>query len=277
MQVVRSRAEVRRARAALPSPVGLVPTMGALHAGHASLLARARRECAAVVASLFVNPTQFGPHEDFARYPRDEAADLERFEAEGVDVVFVPPVEEVYPPGASTSVEVGRLGEVLEGAARPGHFRGVATVVTVLLMLTAPQRAYFGQKDGQQTVVVRRLVRDLGLPVEVIVGATVRDADGLALSSRNAYLSPEERRAAPVLYRALEAAREAHAAGERDGEQLRQLMRATVTAEPLARLDYASAADLESLEELAVLDRPALLSLAVRFPSARLIDCLVLS
>jgi pantoate--beta-alanine ligase len=253
-----------------------VPTLGALHAGHASLLQRARAESASVIGTLFVNPTQFGPNEDLARYPRDEPADLQRFESAGTDVVFVPPVEEVYPPGSSTTVDVGRLGQVLEGAARPGHFRGVATVVTILLELTRPDRAYFGQKDGQQTVVVRRLVRDLGLPVEIVVCPTVREHDGLALSSRNQYLSPEERRAAAVLFRALSAAAAAHQRGERDGERLRDLIRREVEGEPLGALDYASVADPETLEELSRVDGPALASLAVRFPSARLIDCLPL-
>lgn len=250
--------------------------MGALHEGHASLVRRARQESSAVVASIFVNPTQFGPHEDFSRYPRDEDADLAMLESLGVDIAFVPTVEEVYPPGASTTVDVGRVGEMLEGAARPGHFRGVATVVSILFSLVRPDVAWFGQKDGQQVVVVRRLVRDLGLPVDVRVGPTVRDPDGLALSSRNVFLSPQERRAAPVLFRALRASAEAVSRGERDAEQLRDAMRRVLAAEPLARPDYVSVADAETLDELAVLDRPALASLAVRFNATRLIDCLPL-
>ncbi len=273
---MRDREALRGARGRLVEPVGFVPTMGALHAGHASLLAHARRNDASVVASLFVNPLQFGRGEDFERYPRDEAADLAAFERAGVDLVFLPEPAAIYPPGASTRVDVGPLGERLEGAARPGHLRGVATVVTVLFDLVRPTRAYFGQKDGQQCVVVRRLVRDLGLPLEVVVLPTVREPDGLALSSRNAYLTPEERRAAPVLHRALVAAEDRWRTGERDGERLRATMREVLAGEPLATTDYVSVADAETLEELETVDRPALASLAVRFPSARLIDCLPL-
>jgi pantoate--beta-alanine ligase len=276
VNIVRDRESLAAARAALPHPVALVPTMGALHEGHLSLLRRAAADNASVVVSIFVNPTQFGPAEDFARYPRDEAADLALLEANGVGVAFVPTVEEVYPAGSTTSVEVGPVGEVLEGAARPGHFRGVATVVTILFSLVRPARAYFGQKDGQQAVVVRRLVRDLGLPLEVVVCPTVRESDGLALSSRNHYLADDERRAAPVLSRALLRADEAYRAGERDGARLRDLMRGELESQEVGRADYVSVADIETLEELATVDRPALASLAVRFPSARLIDCLPL-
>lgn len=250
--------------------------MGALHAGHVSLLRRARAECASVVVSVFVNPTQFGPGEDFERYPRDESADLAVLESAGSELVFIPAVEEIYPAGSSTSVDVGRPGELLEGAARPGHFRGVATVVTVLFALVRPDIAFFGQKDGQQAVIVRRLVRDLGLPIAIVVCPTVREVDGLALSSRNRYLSPEERSAATVLYRALSAAARAYAGGEREAGALRRQMAGVLAGEPLARPDYVSVADTETLEELEHMDRPALASLAVRFPSARLIDCLPL-
>lgn len=276
MQVVRERAALLAARQSLPDPVGLVPTMGALHAGHRSLLEHARADNSGVVASIFVNPAQFGPDEDFERYPRDEAADLETMRGAGVDLVFAPPVTEIYPDGFAARVEVGPLGDLLEGAIRPGHFAGVATVVTVLLSLIRPERAYFGQKDGQQAVIVRRLVRDLGLPGEIVVVPTVREPDGLALSSRNRYLSPEERSAAPVLYRALTAAGAAHGAGERDAQRLRELMQRELETEPLARADYVSVADAETLTELERIERPALASLAVRFPSARLIDCLPL-
>ena len=250
--------------------------MGALHAGHESLLRRARDECASVVASVFVNPTQFGPHEDLERYPRDEHGDLAVLRASGVDACFMPPADEVYLPGASTSVDVGALGEVLEGAARPGHFRGVATVVTILLSLVRPARAYFGQKDGQQLVVVERLVRDLGLTPEVVACPTIREADGLAMSSRNAFLGEAERKAATVLSRALIAAEDAYEAGERSAKSLRALMREAVEREPLAAIDYVSVADARTLEELTTVDGPALASLAARFPSARLIDCLPL-
>ncbi len=273
VRIVRDRASLAAIRAALPGPVGLVPTMGALHGGHVALIERARAECASVVVSIFVNPMQFGPGEDYERYPRDLEADLRTCAAHGVDLVFTPDVPTIYPPGHSTTVDVGPLGTVLEGAARPGHFRGVATVVTILLDLVRPDLAYFGQKDGQQVVVVGRVVRDLALAVGLVVVPTVREPDGLALSSRNAYLSAAERAAAPVLYRALRAAVDDYARGERDAERLRARMREVLAAEPLARPDYVSVADRETLEELAAVDRGALLSLAVRFPSARLIDC----
>ncbi len=256
--------------------VGLVPTMGYLHAGHVSLVERARRECAAVAATIFVNPTQFGPGEDFARYPRDLARDARLLEQAGCDLLFAPPVEEVYPPGCETRVDVGRVSAPLEGERRPGHFVGVATVVLKLLNIVQPKRAYFGQKDAQQLAVIRRLVRDLDLPVEVVGCPIVREADGLALSSRNSYLGPEERRAAPVLFRALAAAREAHAQGERDAEALRRRMLAVLEAEPLARVDYVSVADPATFAELVRVTDGALLSMAVRLGRARLIDNLVL-
>jgi len=264
---------MRAARAALPSPVGFAPTMGALHDGHASLVRRARNECASVVASVFVNPTQFSPNEDFGRYPRDEAADLAMLESLGVDFAFVPSVEEMYLPGATTFVDVGPLGDVLEGAARPGHFRGVATVVAMLFSLVQPDRAYFGQKDGQQSVVIRRMTRDLALPVEIVVCETVREADGLALSSRNRYLTSDERAQAPALHRALQAAATALADGERSADKLRSVMLDALAHAPLGTPDYVSIADAETLEEMSFVDRPALASLAVKFPSARLIDC----
>jgi pantoate--beta-alanine ligase len=237
-------------------------------------LQRARGESGSLVASIFVNPTQFGPNEDFTKYPRDEGADLAMLESLGVDVAFLPTVEEMYPAGAVTSVDVGRLGEVLEGESRPGHFRGVATVVTVLFDLVQPTRAYFGQKDGQQSVVIKRFTRDLGLPVEIVVSPTVRESDGLALSSRNRYLTEQERLQAPALFRALQAAADAVAGGERSVDQLRDLMGSELDVASLGTPDYVSVADAETLEELQTLDRPALASLAVRFPSARLIDCL---
>ena len=273
MRVVRTRAELREARAALPGPVGFVPTMGALHEGHASLVRRAREEGASTVASIFVNPAQFGPNEDLSRYPRDEAGDLEMLESLGVDLAFLPGVEDIYPLDHQMSVDVGSLGDVLEGAARPGHFRGVATVVSILFNLVAPDRAFFGQKDGQQSVVVRRLVRDLGMPVEVVICPTVREADGLAMSSRNRYLTADERAQAPTLNRALQAAASALAAGDQSAESLRELMRRELSGASLGTVDYVSLADAGTLQELEVVDRPALASLAVRFPSARLIDC----
>jgi pantoate--beta-alanine ligase len=279
MQVVESIAALRAARAQLASggALGLVPTMGYLHAGHLSLVEQARAECAAVAVSIFVNPAQFAPHEDFESYPRDMQRDLALLRDAGVTLVFAPPAAEVYPPDFRTYVDVQDVTETLEGAARPGFFRGVATVVCKLLNMVQPERAYFGQKDAQQTVVVRKLVRDLNIPTEIVVGPTVREPDGLAMSSRNAYLSPPERAAAPVLFRALRAAQERYAAGERSGEALRQTMREVLAAEPLAQPEYVSAADPLTLRELEqVGERGALLSLAVQVGPARLIDNVVL-
>ena len=276
MRVVRTRQDMREARLALAEPVGFVPTMGALHEGHASLVRRAGEECASVVVSVFVNPAQFGPNEDFSRYPRDEAADLALLESLGVDVAFLPTVEEMYPPGAVTSVDVGRLGEVLEGAVRPGHFRGVATVVAMLLNLVEPHKAYFGQKDGQQSVVVRNVVRNLAIPGQIVICPTIREPDGLAMSSRNRYLTPDERAQAPSLHAALQAAAVALTDGESSADSLRKMLLERLAPATLGKVDYVSVADADTLEELVTVDRPALASLAVRFPSARLIDCLPL-
>ena len=274
VQTARSIADVRAALAGAAAPVGLVPTMGALHEGHLSLAERARGECATAVASLFVNPTQFGPNEDFDRYPRDEQRDAALLAEHGVDVLFAPAVADVYPEGHTTSVLVrGPLTERLEGAHRPGHFDGVATVVTKLFTIVAPQRAYFGQKDAQQLRVIRQFTRDLDLPVEIIGCATVREPDGLALSSRNVYLSPDEREQALALSRGLDRARGAFATGTTEAEALRGLVRAEIEAQPLATIDYVSVADTTTLEELeGAVQRPALLSLAVRFGTTRLID-----
>ncbi|MBA3945135.1 MAG: pantoate--beta-alanine ligase [Herpetosiphonaceae bacterium] len=274
MKVVATIAAVRAARPEL-GRLGLVPTMGFLHAGHLALAAQARAECEAVAVSIFVNPSQFGPNEDLARYPRDMEHDLALLEAGGVDLVFVPAVNEMYPAGFTTWVDVEQLSAPLEGAHRPGHFRGVATVVCKLLNIMMPERVYFGAKDAQQTVVVRRMVSDLALPSEVVVVPTVRETDGLALSSRNIYLDPAQRQAAGILYRALTAGRQAWLAGECNAQALRQLMVAMITAEPLAQIDYVSLAEPETLVELdAVADR-ALASLAVRFGTTRLIDNLI--
>jgi pantoate--beta-alanine ligase len=277
MQVATTVAEMRELRRAMSGDVGLVPTMGYLHEGHLSLARAARAANAHVVASIFVNPTQFGPDEDFERYPRDAERDLSLLEREGVDVVFMPAVEEMYPDGASTFVDVsGPVTEVLEGAARPGHLRGVTTVVAKLFNIVEPARAYFGQKDAQQLVVVRKMARDLRMPVEIAGCAIVREPDGLAMSSRNAYLSPEERQAALSLSMALRRAEELFASGERDAERLRGAMRDVLGAEPLARVDYVSVADPDSLQELARVETSALASLAVRIGSTRLIDNTVL-
>jgi pantoate--beta-alanine ligase len=246
--------------------------MGALHEGHMALVRMARADNATAVVSIFVNPAQFGEGEDFADYPRDIDADLAKLEEAGVDLVFTPPVEEVYPDGFDTHVDVGEIAKPLEGKARPGHFRGVATVVCKLLTLAGPDRAYFGQKDAQQCLVVKRLNTDLDLGARIVVVPTVRELDGLALSSRNLYLSPEQRRAAPVLYRALQAGQRLVEDGVADAEAVRRRIRETIGGEPLARIDYVSVADARTLRELATLDRPALASLAVYFGETRLID-----
>jgi pantoate--beta-alanine ligase len=276
MEIATTVADMRKLRRQMPGSVGLVPTMGYLHEGHLSLVRGARGAEDHVVASIFVNPTQFGPQEDYQRYPRDTDRDLAALERERVDIVFMPPVEEMYPEGFDTHVEVERLTEVLEGAHRPGHLRGVTTVVAKLFLIVQPHRAYFGQKDAQQLAVVRRMARDLDMGVEVVGLPTVREADGLAMSSRNAYLSPSEREAAPVLSRSLRLAEDLWREGERDAEAIRERMRALIAAEPLARIDYVSVADVETLRELETVDGPALVSLAVRIGTTRLIDNVVL-
>ncbi|HSK53027.1 MAG TPA: pantoate--beta-alanine ligase [Clostridia bacterium] len=271
-EVVRTRAALRVALARSARPLGLVPTMGWLHDGHRTLVRRARDESSTVVVSIFVNPRQFNQATDFTKYPRDEARDLAICEEEGVDLVFAPPVEEVYPPGFDTVVSVGAVARPLEGAARPGHFDGVATVVAILFGLVGADRAYFGQKDAQQVMVIRQMARDLAIGTEVIACPTVREPDGLALSSRNVHLSAAERAAAPVLHRALLAARARWERGERSGEVLRSAMREELAGEPLAEPEYVSVADGTTLLELDRVDGPALASLAVRFGSTRLID-----
>jgi pantoate--beta-alanine ligase len=271
-RVARTRAELRAALAEAPRPVGVVPTMGWLHAGHRALMQRARVADATTVVTIFVNPRQFGDPRDLEQYPRNEARDVAICEEEGVDIVFAPGAEEVYPPGFDTTVRLGAIAEPLEGAARPGHFEGVATVVAILFDLVGAEHAYFGQKDAQQVLVVRRMATDLAIPTEVIACPTVREPDGLALSSRNVHLNAEERAAAPVLHRALLAAREAWSGGERTAEVLRERMRAELRKEPLAEVDYVSIADGETLRELDRVDGPALASLAVRLGSTRLID-----
>ncbi len=267
---------VRTWRKERAGSVGLVPTMGALHAGHVSLVEAARRETDRVLVSVFVNPTQFGPREDYARYPRDLEKDEALLERAGADAVFAPSVEVMYPGGAETTVDVGSVAAPLEGERRPGHFRGVATVVLKLLEIATPDRAYFGEKDAQQLAVVRRLVVDLDVPVEIRACPIVREPDSLALSSRNAYLSPAERRAATVLIRALRAAEEAWRQGERRGDALRESMRRTLQGEPLARVDYAAVADPASFREIDVADGPVRLLLAVYVGETRLIDNLLL-
>jgi pantoate--beta-alanine ligase len=272
LRIVRSRAELREALADAPRPVGLVPTMGWLHDGHRALIERARADNATTVVSIFVNPRQFGDPADLEKYPRSEERDIAICTEEGVDLVFAPGVEEVYPPGFDTTVKLGAVARPLEGAARPGHFDGVATVVAILFDLVGAEHAYFGQKDAQQLLVIRRMALDLALPTEVIGCPTVREPDGLAMSSRNVHLSPEERAAAPVIRRALVAARSLHERGERSAEALRSEMRRVLALEPLANPEYVSVADGSTLQELATVDGPALLSTAVRFGSTRLID-----
>ena len=276
MEMLSTIASVRQWRKSQPGAVGLVPTMGFLHDGHVSLVHRARAENDRVAASLFVNPTQFGPGEDLSRYPRSLSRDREIFEAAGCDLLFAPPVEEMYPPGCETAVEAGSIAARLEGERRPRHFRGVATVVVKLFGIFSPTRAYFGEKDAQQLVVIRRVVQDLNVPVEIVACPTIREADGLAMSSRNSYLNERERRAAPVLFRALTAARDRFAEGERRAGELRRIMREVLAAEPLARIDYVSVADPATLNELDIVAGPALLSLAVHIGPARLIDNLAI-
>jgi pantoate--beta-alanine ligase len=260
--------------------VGLVPTMGALHSGHASLLRRARQERDAVVMTLFVNPMQFGEPADLAAYPRDEPADVARAEELGVDLLFAPPLEEMFPAGRpAVTVDPGPLGERLEGAARPGHFRGVATVVARLLNLAGPVAAYFGEKDAQQLAIVRRMVRDLGFPVTIVACPTVRESDGLAMSSRNALLDPREREAAGCLFLALSTAAELARGGERSAPVLVAAMAREIGATPPARLDYATVVDDASFEEIGELEagRPARALVAAGFGAVHLIDNLRLS
>jgi pantoate--beta-alanine ligase len=272
MRTVDSLAELRSVRSSMDGAFGLVPTMGALHAGHSSLVARARAECRHVGVSIFVNPAQFGAGEDFGNYPRNAQRDLDLLEELGVDLVWTPATESIYPPGYQTWIDVEEVGAPLEGKCRSGHFRGVATVVAKLLNAFLPDKAYFGQKDAQQVVVLRRMVQDLNFPVELVVCPTIREPDNLALSSRNVYLNPAERQAATVLYRALSAAREKYGRGERNAEVLRGVMRTVVRSEPLACEQYISAADPDTLGELQQIENGVLLSLAVRIGKARLID-----
>jgi len=271
-RVLRTRAELRAAMPEAARPVGLVPTMGWLHDGHRSLMQRARAENATTVATIFVNPRQFDEASDYTRYPRDMENDLAICAAEGVDIVWIPEVEEVYPPGFDTTVSVGAVAEPLEGAARPGHFDGVATVVAALFALIGAEHAYFGQKDAQQVMVIRRMALDLALPTEVIPCPTVREPDGLALSSRNVHLTADERAAAPIIRRALRAACDAYAGGERGGDVLRGLMEEVLALEPTAQVEYVSVADALTLAELGSIEGPVLFSMAVVFGTTRLID-----
>lgn len=275
MQIIKQKHELRtaiqRARET-GRTIGLVPTMGALHAGHLSLVGASRAAGDFVVATIFVNPTQFGPREDFERYPRTLEADLAAFEAAGAELVFVPEKKEVYRIEHATFVNVASVAEPLEGACRPGHFRGVATIVLKLFNMVTPDRAYFGQKDYQQTLVVRQMATDLDLPIEICVCPTVREPDGLAMSSRNAYLSTDERRQALVLYRSLRRAVEMVKGGETNSEVVRQAMLVCFEEAPDAALDYLAIVDRDTLQPLTTIDRPAVAVVAARVGNTRLID-----
>ncbi|MCD6391239.1 MAG: pantoate--beta-alanine ligase [Dehalococcoidia bacterium] len=272
MEVVKTIPELRTLRQKLSGTVGFVPTMGHLHEGHLALVKQASMENSAVIVSIYVNPTQFSLSEDFADYPRDLNRDLELLRREAVDIIFVPSDDEMYPPGFSSWVEVEEVTERLEGASRPRHFRGVATIVTKLLNIVRPSRAYFGQKDAQQVAVVKRIVADLNMGVEIVVVPTVRESDGLAMSSRNIYLSSRERQAATILFQSLMLARQLWQDGEKNTDKIQQQMTSLIQKEPLAQIDYISIADAETLEELKSIDRPALAVLAVRIGKTRLID-----
>lgn len=276
MQVAETIAELRAHRSRLHGSLGLVPTMGSLHEGHLALVRRARAENDLVAVSIFANPIQFNSSDDFDRYPRDLERDLQLLAAEGVDLVLAPPVTEIYPPGFATYVDVGVVTEPLEGSARPGHFRGVATVVSKLFHIFQPDRAYFGQKDAQQVMVIKKMVTDLDFPLSIVVVPTVRDQDGLALSSRNARLTAGERDAASAIPDALRAAIRLYEEGERSAAVIRAAVLERLSHEPLLQPEYVSLADTQTLRELDVLDRPALLSLAVGVGQVRLIDNVML-
>ena len=276
MQIIETVSDFRAAERSCPRPLGLVPTMGYLHDGHLSLVRRARSDNATAAASIFVNPTQFGENEDLSTYPRDMEGDLEKLRREGVDLVFAPPASEVYPTGFDTSIDMGAIARGLEGEHRPGHFSGVATVVCKLLTIVRPDNVYFGQKDAQQCLVIKRLNADLNLGANIVVMPTVRDPDGLALSSRNAHLTPENRQSALALSRALRLAETLCAEGVRDADTIRSNMLLVLNTEPAAAIDYVSITDAETLQELTTIDRPALVSLAVHIGPVRLIDNTVL-
>ena len=276
MEIVYTLNDLYSTRLSFSGTVGLVPTMGYLHEGHLSLVRRARDECDHVVVSIFVNPTQFGPSEDLSKYPRDLDRDLNLIEPLGTDLVWMPSAEIMYPQGYQTWVEVEAMTRPLESAMRPGHFKGVTTVVAKLFNGVQPHKAYFGQKDAQQAAVIRQMTRDLNFPIEIVVCPIVREPDGLAMSSRNVYLDPEQRKAATVLYRSLSAAKDAYDNGKRDAEKLRQIMKELIASEPLAQMQYVSCADYDTLEELEKVKGKALLSMAVFLGKTRLIDNFVL-
>ena len=272
MQVARSVAEMKKLRRECAGSVGLVPTMGYLHEGHLELARRARSENAVAVATIFVNPTQFGPKEDFKAYPRDLDHDLAMLEKAGAGIVFVPEDGEMYPAGYETWLEVRGITAKLEGKSRPTHFQGVTTVCNKLFNITEPHRAYFGQKDAQQAIVIQKMVADLNMNLEIVVCPTIRESDGLAMSSRNTYLTKEERPSAAVLYKSLCLARDMYEKGERDAAKMRQAMHGLITGEPAAKIDYISIADAASLDEVDIIGGRVLVSLAVRLGKPRLID-----
>ena len=276
MKVIEKINDMRQLRQQLAEPVGFVPTMGYFHEGHLALVRQARAENSSVVVSIFVNPTQFGPQEDFKQYPRDTQRDLALLEKEKTDIVFMPSVTEMYPPQFNSWVEVSKVTERLEGAARPGHFRGVTTVVAKLFNIVQPTRTYFGQKDAQQAIVIKKMVADLNMNLEIVTVPTVREPDGLAMSSRNTYLNPQERRAALALYKALNLAQKLYSQGERDADRLRREVLALIQKEPLATIDYVSVASADTLDELDTITAPALVSMAVSIGKTRLIDNVVL-
>lgn len=276
MEIVETIEGMKALRRETSGPVGFVPTMGYLHTGHISLVRQARTDNSLLVVSIFVNPIQFGPNEDFADYPRDKERDLALLKQENTDVVFIPSNAEMYPHSFSSWVEVEKITGRLEGNQRPGHFRGVTTVVAKLFNIVEPTRAYFGQKDAQQALTIKKMVADLNINIEIIVLPTLREKDGLAMSSRNVYLNPHERQAATVLFRALTLAQKLRDNGEKNAKLMRQEMVALINKEPLARIDYVSIADTETLDELNEIDRPALASLAVRIGKTRLIDNILL-
>jgi len=276
MQIAKTIAEMKALRMKSLGSVGFVPTMGYLHDGHLALVKQARVENSVVIASIFVNPTQFGPTEDFKTYPRNTERDLAMLRKERTDIVFMPPAEEMYPEGFSSWIEVENVTDRLEGSCRPGHFKGVATVVAKLFNIVEPSRAYFGQKDAQQALVIKKMVADLNMNLEVIVAPTVRESDGLAMSSRNVNLNPQERQAATVLFKALTLARNLWGKGERNAKHMCQEMTSLISKEPLAKIEYVSIANAQTLEELPKIDSPALASLAVRIGKTRLIDNMLL-
>jgi pantoate--beta-alanine ligase len=276
MKVIEKIDDMKRLRLELAEPVGFVPTMGYLHEGHLALIRWARTENSSLVVSQFVNPTQFGPEEDFSQYPRNPEHDLALLTKERVDIVFMPSEDEMYPPRFNSWVEVGKITERLEGASRPGHFRGVTTVVAKLFNIIQPTRAYFGQKDAQQVVVIKKMVAELNMNLEIVTVPTMREGDGLAMSSRNTYLNPEEREVATVLYQAISLAQKLWVQGETDAQAIRQQMLTLIRKEPLAAIDYISIADTETLDELDTVKSPALVSLAVKIGNTRLIDNVVL-